>query len=239
MDVEKRLQDAMGLSIGESKVYLALLKRGKSTASEIARETGIHRTTAYDFLEHLIRRGLAASTIVSGISRFSACEPNKLLQIMSDKQDDVRRMVPLLQSLQLSSSEDIRVEVFKGKEGFKFHLNDVLDVGQDFFGMGIDESLFRKHFAHAMGHYFRKTRKLGIHEYNLTSERAVFRYRGRNIHYRRLPEKFFEPIPTAIYGDRVFLMIWEPMTSIRIINQQLADTYRKYHRLLWDMAEPF
>ena len=43
----------LGFSGNESKVYLSLLKKGLSTASEISSNTSIHRTNIYDCLEVL------------------------------------------------------------------------------------------------------------------------------------------------------------------------------------------
>ena len=48
--IEQTLQE-LGLTPGETKVYLALLKLGKSNVHQLKRETNIHRTTIYDFLE--------------------------------------------------------------------------------------------------------------------------------------------------------------------------------------------
>ena len=51
------------------------------------------------------------------------------------------------------------------------------------------------------------------------------------------PEEYFEPTATGIYKDRVFIVIWEPLTSILIKSKSLADSYRKHFKLLWGMGK--
>jgi HTH-type transcriptional regulator, sugar sensing transcriptional regulator len=62
--VEDRLVSTLsdlGLTNYEAKVYLALTRRGSSTAAETARVAGIPRQRIYDVLSSLVTRGLASS----------------------------------------------------------------------------------------------------------------------------------------------------------------------------------
>ena len=43
-----------------------------------------------------------------------------------------------------SSKEEISVEMYKGVEGIKTILNDILRVGKDYVIFGIDESMFKE-----------------------------------------------------------------------------------------------
>lgn len=51
----------LGLTNYEARVYLALTRRGSSTATESARVAGIPRQRIYDVLSSLVTRGLASS----------------------------------------------------------------------------------------------------------------------------------------------------------------------------------
>lgn len=227
----------LGLSDGEIKVYLALLKLGQTIVSEITKETRQHRTTIYDFLENLINKGLVNYVIKTGVKYYTATDPDKLLEILKEREDHLVAILPKLKALREIQQEEISVEVFKGVEGFKSVLNDTIKVKKDFYGFGFDEQMFKEKFPLLLEQYFKKEQEAGIKEYNLTRENPKFIYKKEHIQYRTIPEEFFEPTATAVYGDRVFIVIWEPFTTILIKNKGLAEAYRKYHKLLWKTAK--
>ena len=61
---EQRYVDSLtrlGLTMYEAKAYLALTRRGSSTAAEVARIAGVPRQRIYDVLASLVERGLAST----------------------------------------------------------------------------------------------------------------------------------------------------------------------------------
>jgi hypothetical protein len=135
------------------------------------------------------------------------------------------------------SQEEISVEVYSGIEGFKSVLNDRIKVGKDLYGFGVDEYLFEKKFPLIIRQFIKREQEKNLQEFLLTKENAKFIYKEKNMHYKYIPEEFFEPTATAIYGDRVIIIIWEPLTTILIKNKGLAESYRRYHKLLWKIAK--
>ena len=125
MTNQEILQQA-GLSDGESRVYLVLLKLGSSPVNKIKEETKLHRTTIYDFIEKLLNKGLASFVIKNGTRYYKAAHPDKLLDLIKEKEDNIRDILPDLVKLAQIKREEINVEVYKGKEGFKTILNLVL-----------------------------------------------------------------------------------------------------------------
>ena len=115
-------------------------------------------------------------------------------------------------------------------------MNDILKIRKDFVGFGIDESKFKEKFPIITEQYFKKEEKLGIKERLLTSEKAGFVYKKKSITYRYIPQEYFNPNPTIVYGEKVASIIWEPLNVILIENKQLADSYKKHFELLWKMA---
>jgi sugar-specific transcriptional regulator TrmB len=55
----KILED-IGLTKTEIKIYLALLKLGQSTTTNIIKDAGIHASKVYEFLDKLIKKGLVS-----------------------------------------------------------------------------------------------------------------------------------------------------------------------------------
>ncbi len=227
----------IGLSDGESKVYLALLKLGSVPVSDIKEETNLHRTTIYDFLEKLLNKGLINYVIKNNVKFYSAAHPNKLLDFVKEKEDIVQGILPNLMKLSDFKKSDVQVEVYKGHEGLKSVLNDVLRHGKDYVIFGVDESMFKEEFGVFMDKFFEKERRIGFKERILTSNDAKFVYDSSTALYRFLPKESFNPTPTYVWGDNVAILIWEPLTVIRIKHSKLADSYAKYFEILWNLAE--
>lgn len=236
MSNEKNLQE-IGLSEGESKVYLSLLKLGSSPVSRIKEETRLHRTTIYDFIEKLLNKGLVSFVIKNGVRYYRAAHPNKLLDLVKEKEDNIKEIIPDLIKLSEIQKEDITVEIYKGREGFKTILNLILNEKKDLLGFGIDESKFEAVFPFEIKQYFRKEKLAGIKERMLTVEGAKFVYRQPGIKYKRLPKEYFNPTPIFTFGNYVCIIIWEPLTIVSIKNENVADSYRKQFELLWKIAK--
>ncbi|MBI2106464.1 hypothetical protein HYT57_00625 [Candidatus Woesearchaeota archaeon] len=236
MDNQEVLQQ-VGLSDGESKVYLALLKLGSSPVNKIKEETRLHRTTIYDFIEKLLNKGLVSFVIKSGVRYYNAAHPNKLLDFIKEKEDSIRDIIPGLIKLNEIKKEYINVEVYKGKEGFKTILNLIINEKKELLGIGIDESMFEAVFPYEIKQYFRKEKLAGIKERMITFEGAKFVYKHSSIKYKRLPKEYFNPTPIFTFGDYICVIIWEPLTVISIKNENVADSYRKQFELLWKIAK--
>ena len=73
-----------GLSEKEAKVYLALLELEVATATEIAKNSNIKRSSTYVVLESLKEKGLVGTTEEKRIQRFVASSPDFLLYQAQD-----------------------------------------------------------------------------------------------------------------------------------------------------------
>ena len=56
-ELVKKIKSSFDLNIYETKVWLALLSRGMSSAGEIAELSGVPRSRTYDVLESLEKKG--------------------------------------------------------------------------------------------------------------------------------------------------------------------------------------
>lgn len=236
MDNKQGLKQ-IGLSDGESSVYLALLKIGSCPVAKLKEETRLHRTTIYDFLEQLLNKGLVNYVIKGGVKYYKATHPNKLRDYVKEKENMVNEILPDLTKLAEMFKEELSVEVYKGVEGVKTLLKDVLREGKDHVIFGIDEEMFKEKLGPFMDWYFKEEKKRGFTERILTRDDVKYVYEYETAIYRYLPSKSFNPTPTYVWGDNVGILIWEPFTVIRIKNPALADSYHKHFEMLWKQAK--
>jgi sugar-specific transcriptional regulator TrmB len=74
----------LGLTMYEAKAYLALIRRGSSTAAEVARIAGVPRQRIYDVLASLVERGFA-STRPGRVVNYVASSPDAAINhLVSD-----------------------------------------------------------------------------------------------------------------------------------------------------------
>ncbi len=227
----------LGLSEGETKVYLALLKLGPSNVHKIKEEANIHRTTVYDFVDKLIDKGLVSYVMKNGIKYFKANDVDKLKDYLSEKQEKLKEILPELQKLQSFIKEDFSVEVHEGREGFKYWLNLVLKEKKDVYGIGLEESEYDAKYHYELENYFKKEIELGIKERIITRKGTKFVYPHKNLEYRFLPEEFFSPTQTLIFSNYITIQSFQNNATIIIKSKSLADSYIKHFNHLWGIAE--
>ena len=235
--IEQTLQE-LGLTPGETKVYLALLKLGRGNVHQLKRETNIHRTTIYDFLESLSNKGLVSSVVEKGMHMYSASHPRQLFELLENKKDYLSEIFEDLVQLTKTERDEIKIEVYRGKEGFRRSIAELLKRREEVLGFGVDESVFEEKVGLELRQYFKKGKIQDLKERIITWEGAPFVYDLPHIMYRCVPKEFFGPTPHLIAGDLVWIQIWEPLTIILINSKTLADAYRKHFELLWQTAKP-
>ena len=238
----------IGLTENEVKIYLDLLKAGSSSAYEIGKRTGIYRVHIYDKLEQLMDKGLVTHVYRGAKKFFQATSPEKIKQYLEDKkrelevqEEAVGTILPELEAMANLPKEDTFVEVFKGNEGLKYFLKDIIKVGKVVLITGIDDQKYQEALPFFMKQYFRDLKKNKIKERVITVKRkGVFLFSKElapTTDYHFLEATQFNPTNTFIYGNKVVIVTWgSPVTAVMIKNNEVADTYRSHFEHLWKVA---
>ena len=238
----------IGLTTNEIKIYITLLKIGLSTAYELSKKTDIYRVHVYDKLEQLMEKGLVTHVYKGAKKHFQATEPEKILQYLEDKkqklaqeEEQVNQLLPELKALTKLPQEDTKVEVFKGKEGLKYFLKDIIKTKKEVLITGIDDAKYNETLPIFMQQYFRDLKINQIKERIITvKKKGVFLFKEKNApttNYRYLEEKQFNPTNTIVYGNKIVIVSWgTPVTATMIENKGIAETYRNHFEHLWKIA---
>ena len=238
----------LGLSENEIKIYIYLLKSGESTAYEIGKKTNIYRVHVYDKLEKLMDKGLATHVYKGSKKYFHATPPEKIKYHLDEKrkeflekEKEIVSIIPQLEALVSTQKDNTKVEVFKGIEGIKYFLRDVVKTRKEVLITGIDEGRYTESMDIFMKQYFRDIKANNIRERIITIKKDDIFTFGKKLasttKYRFLKATQFNPTNTFIYGSKVVLVIWgTPVTSIMIQNSEVAETYRNNFEHLWKVA---
>ena len=232
---EKFLQDA-GLTIIESRVYLTILGLGAELAGVIARKSGIHRRSVYDAIDRLIEKGLVSYIVKNNRRCYEATNPNRLLEIVKEKEDRLSHLLPKLQEKYKSSKEKKQTLFFQGRDGLKAVFQDHLEAGakeilviaaSDFREV-VSEFFFKKYDAE------RKRQKI--------KQKIIYNSKKEKIkiplcEIKYLQQEYDSPLSMAIYANRVAMVLWARTPyAILIKDKEIADSYRNYFNVLWKAA---
>ncbi|MEK6852452.1 MAG: helix-turn-helix domain-containing protein [Nanoarchaeota archaeon] len=233
------LQD-IGLSKNETKVYLALLELGASNVGKISAKSGVHRTNIYDSLKSLIKKGIVSYVSKGKTSYFEAINPEGLANILKEKEEKLRSILPSLVSRQ-SLKEEV-VSTYDGVIAFRNLLNALLEKKKPIFAYGIPKEASEIIGKTFLAYFHKKRSTLRIQMKHVYNEDA----RDRMGYLNRLPyteakhlEKEFDTHATTLVCDNVVLIIhWSksPLT-IKITSEEISKIYYKYFNILWKLAK--
>ena len=95
---EEALQ-SLGLTEKEIQIYLACLKLGSSLVQDIALSAKQNRTSTYDLLSSLEKKGFVSFTISSGKKHYQAINPKNLINLFKEKEKLIEESLPELELL--------------------------------------------------------------------------------------------------------------------------------------------
>ncbi len=231
----KQLKE-IGLSDSEAKTYLTLLKLGEATVAEISQSSGLHRTNIYDSLEKLKEKGLVSYLIKENKQFFRAADPENILTYLKEKESSISKLIPELKKVQSQIDEKVIVEVFKGKQGLKSALKDILLKKEEVVGYSIAGQL-RKYLPEFAKYYFREQTKYKINHRFIYTE-GVVNPPSKFYKIKYLSREFGSTTVNLCYDNIMLNLIFDPeMVAIRVKSKQLSDNFKKHFELLWKTAK--
>ncbi len=245
-ELTKALED-VGFTEGESKVYLALLKLGESKVGPIITSSNISRSKVYDILERLIEKKVVSKLEKNGVLAYRALPPQSLLNIIKDKEKQLKQEEVLLQKIlpqfaSLRPEEKLNIVVYEGFEGFKSMIDRTIEeLGKDdiYEAMGISKT------TESMRHYARKIYEAQkIKKFKARSvfdEKGAYKIAERKtpLHeIRVLPKGWETPALFTIYGDTVGIHTGEEesIVSIVIVSKEIAKSFRATFEAMWKIS---
>lgn len=239
----------IGLKEKEATVYTTLLKQGPSLANQIAKNTNILRSSIYDYLDILLKKGFISYTIKSGKKYFQAVNPEKILDIFKEQKLKeelaLKQIIPELSNLQKLKEKKANIEVFEGKEGMKSVISYILKEKPKEILVYGSSGVSYKLLPFFMKHWHKQRIKQKIFLkiiYNNVPETQERIKKGPSLKLSKikiLPIKNISLIGTIIYNNKVLLTIWnlETPLAISIESKEISKSYKDNFELLWSIAK--
>jgi len=234
-----------GLILNEAKVYEALLELGESSVQKISLKATTHRRTVYDELKKLIEKGLVNESIVKGENKFVATDPQRLIEILKEKEEMINKVLPDMKAKYKSEEKTEEARFFRGTEGFKLYLQAILDEGKDVYFIGAKAFWLDPRLQHYLRHFEKERKKRGIKFFHIFDQEVkkekpeILKLVGKP--YKFLPKKYSSSTAIDIFGDYVVTFVGveagklhEEPVQFMLKSKELAEGYKKYFEFMWD-----
>jgi sugar-specific transcriptional regulator TrmB len=238
----------VGLSTNESKIYETLLRLKEASIEDISAKSKVHRRNVYDSLAKLLEKGLISEVMIQKKKFYRAINPSRLMDILTEKQSKLQSVLPELENKFSKVEVEEKAYLYKGIEGFKNYLQDILDVGEDVYFIGAKGYWLDPRLQHYLPKFERERERKGIKfrhlfDYEVKEQKPeIFKVVGKP--YKFLPKKYSSLTSVDIFGDRVVTFVGlgpgildpEPIQFV-MVSRRLADGYRKFFQFIWDHSK--
>ncbi|MGV8168430.1 MAG: TrmB family transcriptional regulator [Candidatus Nanoarchaeia archaeon] len=247
---EKLIQ--IGLTSGEARVYLALIKFRESTVGPLSKESKVAYSKIYDVLSRLVEKGLASYIIKEKTKHYQAAPPERLSEYVEKRKQTVRLAETVVEELipqlaQINDSDEEQTLLFTGFNGIlsayelllqKTKRNEVIK----FFSQSredYDESvetffIQRPQFRELIKRYHvkKKITWLGIYEgKGVTVNPEIMKVYKIN---------FVLPGNVDISEECVLIISWgKKPKAIFIHSKEIASNFRRYFDDLFRVRDKF
>jgi predicted DNA-binding transcriptional regulator len=247
----------LGLTPNEAKIYETLIETGETTVGEIAIKGKIHRRNVYDAISRLIEKGLVFQILTKGENIYKAVDPAKLLELIKEREDKFKKVLPELTKLYQGTPRLQEAFVYRGIEGFKNYLRDILRIvsqggNKDVYFIGAKGLWFDPKLKTFLKSFLEEAKRLDIKYHHifdselknrqdiLTELSLTVDEAGQPTH-KFFPSEYSTKAACDIFGDHVVTFtglghgqIDDDIAIYVLVDGELADGYRTWFNFMWD-----
>ena len=246
--MNERLLEDIGLTKGEIKVYLTLLKLGETTTGKIIEEAQISSGKIYEILNKLIKKGLASYIIKEKTRYFSATSPNRILEFLHEKEKELNKKeqqlkeeLPSLLNLQ-KQTKSYETTIFKGFKGIQtaiFEVLNNLNKEDEILAMGIRSSKEKQYNILWQRWHKERIKKKIICKAIFSDKGTDYYNLFKNMRFTKV-KVLLELTPSAIdiMKDKVLIFTYEKEISCLVIsNEEIAKSFKTFFESIWKIAK--
>lgn len=241
MQIIEALQN-LGLNEKEARVYVALLKLGRSSAYVVADEAGLKKPTTYVILGDLMKKGLVNKIPRARKQMFAAKSPDEFFAESEERLRIAKSVLPQLAAIAEKPEKNFKTFFYEGEKEITQMLSKISKrmIGKEILGFYAREpenlSLEMREFFHELNE---ETKRLGVKVRGVTPDDPSLAWYKERTEYFGYKIKYLDP---KIYlsdcsfeiGD-TFLEIFSLryMQGILIENPDIANAMRQIFEIVW------
>ncbi len=248
----------IGLNEKEVKVYLALLKHGRSTPTTLSKLTKINRATIYNIAKQLLSLGVIAEDLGGKTLYFTPLPPDNLFQMverprkeLTEKEDLIRKAVAELSVLRSEKDYPVPKIRFVDESGLEKFLYDnfvkwneaIANCDYNWWGFQ-DHSLVEHYEDWILWTWNTKTyQNPKIRAKLLSNDSNIERKMEHKLDRRKRDIRFLGDMnfDSSIWigGDYIVMVMTRqhPFYLVEIHDKVLAHNLREVFKKLWSLTE--
>ncbi|MBM3233528.1 hypothetical protein FJZ19_00365 [Candidatus Pacearchaeota archaeon] len=246
--MNEKLLEEIGLTKGEIRVYLTLLKTGETTTGKIIENSGLSSGKIYEILEKLIKKGLVSFMIKEKTKYFSAANPIRILDYMNEKEKtieqkkrELKKELPSLIELQKAGKEKHETTLFKGFKGIQtaiFEALSYLNKNNEILAMGIRSRKEEQYNLLWQRWHKERIRKKIICKMMFSEKGEYYSYfRKMKLTQIKIIQGL-TPSAIDIMGNRILIFTYGKEPSCLLIsNPEIAESFKTLFYSLWKIGK--
>ena len=246
---------SIGLTEGESKVYLGLLSVGTSSVGPIIDKSGVSASKVYIILDKLVNKGLVSIIVQKAGKQFTPASPERLVELLGEEEEKIKKnrervknVLPHLNLLRNSASKLPAVEFSTGNKGFESHYAEMISnapTGSTYTSIAGQRIGFKmQHFwsGHSVRMNKKHIRQVMSYEHDLwyRKDPDISRRAERKDYFPRiLPEKYQGLPNIAALGNITIISDVEEgeVFTLLIRQKNLTTAIKKLLTIVYDAGE--
>lgn len=246
--MEEELLREIGLTKGEIKVYIALLKLGRTSTGPLMKESHISSSKIYLILERLIEKGLVVYNIENEVRQYENTTPEMILKYLNEKQQKIEKQkekaskfITTLKKIEKKEPE-YTAKVYKGIQGIKLvhdQLLEELKPGEEYLVICAPPEAGEKLRSYWQDHNVRRIKKkikmkiIVNHGHPQIPDFKKYKYTKVKV----LKPNVHTPSWIFVYHDIIVMAtVTEETILFQIKNKPIADSYREFFKIMWKEA---
>ncbi len=234
-----------GLHENEAEVYLASLSLGATTILRLANQSGVNRTTVYEIVESLERKGLMKKEIKGLKTLFSPEHPGRLENALDAKRLALTRLLPELESKYHLKGTGSSIKYYEGLTAIKNLYDDLASElkSTDFYYVvsntaeweALDDNYFLKHHVEIFSQKKVDRRVLFVDSPE-AQKRKQFE-KNFNEQVKILPKDANIHVDLCITPYKlVFFQLHQPLVALVVENETMINTQKEIFEMLWNKS---
>lgn len=247
--MDKQILREIGLSEGEIKVYLALLKLGEAKKTELSKHAGVSSSKVYEICGRLQKKGIVGAIVKDKKTHFQAMEPSRLMDFFNEKarrlemqKKELERAIPVLEDY--SKAKDNKAVLYEGLSAIKNFYKNILDElkrGEEYYVIGVNYGESVSGIEEFFENYHRQRAKKGIKVKMLVNNDAK-EILVKTIHakseIRYLPQYLMNNMIILFYKNKSFIFfLAKDAPGMLIENEEVVKGFKSYFDAFWKIAK--
>lgn len=247
--MDKQILREIGLSEGEIKVYLALLKLGEARKTELAKNAGVSSSKIYEICSRLQKKGIVGTIIKDKKTHFRAMEPSRLMDFFNEKtsklenqKKELERAIPTLKSyVKIQENKTVLYEGINAVKNFYRSILEELKKGDEYHVIGVNYGDNLPGVKEFFENYHKQRAMKGI-KVKMLVNNDVKNILVKTIHskseIRYLPQYLMSNMIVLFYKNKSFIFFLAKDTvGLLIENKEVTKGFRSYFDAFWKLAK--